>query len=218
LASHVRASLTAGELEWFEEALRDCAGGSRAQLLRRYTEASHRVGQRPTAVTLDPRLVPAGTPHGWPPHWTLEDVSRAAFLLVRADAAAFADDALACYEAGDAREQQSWARAAWLMPAPETFLPAMIDTCRTSILPLFESVACENPYPAAFFPERNFNQVVLKSLFNGVALSRIVALGRRLNPDLARMAADYAQERRAAGRAVPADIGLVTGGSQEQPR
>ena len=95
------------------------------------------------------------------------------------------------------------------MPQCEQYLPQVIDACRTNILPLFESIACENPYPAAFFPERNFNQLVLKAMFNNIALARIVGLPSRKNAELARMAADYAAERTAAGRAVPADIALA---------
>ena len=115
--------------------------------------------------------------------------------------------AIACYERGDSREQQSWLKSTAILPLPDRFLRTVIDACRTNILPLFEAVACENPYPARYFPERNFNQLVLKALFNGVALSRIVGLPSRLNAELTRMAGDYADERRAAGRAVPADIG-----------
>ncbi len=99
-------------------------------------------------------------------------------------------------------------------------LPQAVDACRTSIQPLFEAIACDNPYPAGHFPELNFNQMVLKALFNGVALSRIVGLQGRLNPEMSRMAGDYAAERRAAGRAVPADIDLAmiaTDRGQELP-
>jgi hypothetical protein len=54
----------------------------------------------------------------------------------------------------------------------------------------------------------------LKALFNKVALARIQGLADRANPELARMASDYAAERRAAGRSVPNDIGLaITGGT-----
>jgi hypothetical protein len=70
-------------------------------------------------------------------------------------------------------------------------------------------VACENPYPARHFPDRNFNQMVLKALFNGVALVRIVGLSSRLNGELSRMAGDYANERRVAGRSIPSDISLA---------
>jgi hypothetical protein len=52
--------------------------------------------------------------------------------------------------------------------------------------------------------------MVLKAYFNSIAVERIVGLKSRLNPELARMASDYADERRAAGRTVPPDIGLVS--------
>ena len=109
--------------------------------------------------------------------------------------------------------EPSWLRGAILLPAPERYLMLVIDACRTNILPLFEAVACENPYACRYFPERNFNQLVMKALFNGVRLERIAGLGARVNPELTRMATDFAAERRAAGRSVPADIGLAMAGA-----
>jgi hypothetical protein len=144
--------------------------------------------------------------------WTHADVAR--FILLRDLAASvapaeFAAAATACFEQGDAGEQASWCRAVSLLPRPEQYLQIVIDACRTNILPLFESIACENPYPARFFPERNFNQLVLKAMFNGIALARIAGLESRRNMELSRMATDYAAERTAAGRSVPADIALA---------
>ena len=144
--------------------------------------------------------------------WTRTDVARFSQLRDLAASmppAEFASTALACFEQGDAAEQASWCRAVSLLPQPEQYLRHVIDACRTNILPLFESIACENPYPAAFFPERNFNQLVLKAMFNGIALARIVGLKTRRNSELSRMATDYAAERTAAGRSVPADIALA---------
>jgi hypothetical protein len=146
-------------------------------------------------------------------HWTLEDAGRLLLLLSRHERAndpdAFFADATACFEQGDSREQQSWMRTVALLPQTERYLPLVIDTCRTNILPLFQAVACDNPYPARYFPERNFNQMVLKALFNNVPLARIHGLAERANPELTRMASDYAAERRAAGRSVPGDIDLA---------
>jgi hypothetical protein len=76
---------------------------------------------------------------------------------------------------------------------------------------VFEAIACENPYPMQHFPEHNYNQMVLKAFFTGVAVQRIDGLAARRSPELVRMAEAYASERRAAGRSVPSDIGLVTG-------
>lgn len=154
---------------------------------------------------------------GWPAsvpltQWTKPDLARLTLLrdlATRTDAAAFAAAALECFTQGDASEQRSWCRGASLLPQPERFLAAMTDTCRTNILTLFEAVACENPYPAAYFPELHFNQMALKAMFNAVALARIVGLAERRNPELTRMSNDYAAERTAAGRSIPPDIDLA---------
>ena len=63
-------------------------------------------------------------------------------------------------------------------------------------------------YPGAF-PDANFNQLVLKAFFIGVAVARIAGLEQRKTAELRRMAEDYASERRAAARSVPPDLDLV---------
>ena len=55
-----------------------------------------------------------------------------------------------------------------------------------------------------YFPALHFNQMVLKALFNNIALQRIVGLTARLNPELARMAMGWwAYFRIASGLTVP---------------
>jgi hypothetical protein len=76
------------------------------------------------------------------------------------------------------------------------------------VVPIFEAIAAENPFPARHFPDLHFHQLVLKAVFLGVRLPRVLGLAARVNPELARMADDYAAERRAAGRSVPADLDL----------
>ncbi len=141
--------------------------------------------------------------------WALGDVGRALTLLELADPwsdDAFFEAAVACYEQGEAREQQSWLKMLPLLPRPERFLACAYDACRTNVLPVFEAIACENPFPACHFSELHFNQLVLRSMFVGVALDRIVGREGRLNATLTRMAQDFAAERRAAGRPVPPDL------------
>jgi hypothetical protein len=140
---------------------------------------------------------------------SLDDLGRVLLLGAAVDAQRGASLVEACYARGDNREREAVLRALPFLPSAERFLALAVDACRTSVQTIFESIACENPYPADHFPELNFNQMVLKAMFNGVALARIVRLGDRAGADLARMAADYAAERRAAGRSVPADIDLV---------
>jgi hypothetical protein len=52
--------------------------------------------------------------------------------------------------------------------------------------------------------------MVRQALVTGVALDRVVGLGARVTPELVRMANEYAAERRAAGRSVPADLDYIT--------
>ena len=187
---------------------------SSTPLLVAYATAPQHVGRDALALTpaeLD-ELRSAAPGIGFD-RWTRDDAARVLLLVERRAAGrtgdGFVADALACFENGDAREQQSWLRAVALWPEAAAFLPAAIDACRTNIIPVFEALACENPYPAAHFPDRNFNQMVLKAMFNGIALARIAGLPARLNPELSLMARDFASERTAAGRRVPADIALA---------
>ena len=215
LLATVRAQINGSTAEWFERSRGEAARGDLLQLLRIYTDASRWLGGAPLLSDVagpDVARALTGIPIS---HWALEDAGRLAFLLTRFEAGSgFAGEwiaaAAACYEQGDMREQRSWLRTVGLLPGAGQLLPMVIDACRTSIVPLFEAIACENVFPAEHFPDRNFNQMVLKALFNEIAVTRIVGLNSRLNPELSRMASDYADERRAAGRSVPPDISTVT--------
>ena len=189
-------------------------GDVNSPLLVAYATAPQHVGRE--ALALSPAQLDElrrAVPGVGFDRWTRDDAARALLLIGQRNTGrigdAFIADALACLEQGDAREQQSWLRAIALWPEAKAFLPSAIEACRTNILPVFEALACENPDPAAHFPDRNFNQLVLKAMFNSIELSRILGLAERRNAELSRMARDYAAERTAAGRSVPADIDLA---------
>ena len=198
---------------WLERAAAEAVVSQLRTLPSAYTAASRSVGRGVLELSAaEEQALASVAPEYSFAGWTEFDAARAVLLLEAAAAVpgdAFVRGAVHCYELGDAREQQSWLKGVGLLPYPHQFLTVAVDGCRTNILQVFESIACENPYPARHFPELNFNQMVLKALFMGVALTRIVGLQRRLNPHLSRMAADYAAERRAAGRPVPADLPLA---------
>jgi hypothetical protein len=192
-------------------------------LLASYPAVARWTGRGP--LILDPsalRELHGAAPEIGFDRWSREDAGRALLLIAhrshRCVGDAFVADARACFEHGDTGEQASWLRAIALWPEAAAVLPAAVDACRTNIIPVFEALACENPYPARHFPERNFNQLVLKAMFNSIALSRIAGLASRLNADLSRMARDYAAERTAASRTVPADLHLAIHDAALEPR
>ncbi|MBD0305938.1 MAG: EboA domain-containing protein [Nitrospiraceae bacterium] len=145
----------------------------------------------------------------WPVGETLDELGRIWMLISAVSCltdGTFQTLLSDCYEQGDVRERRAVLRALPFLPEGGRFIPMAVDACRSHIQPVFEAVACENPYPAGHFPEPSFNQMVLKALFTGVALNRVIGLDARITPELTRMAKDYASERRAAGRSVPADL------------
>jgi len=202
--------------EWLARA---CAAmgreADRGALLEGFTAATRRLGRARLAPTEEEiaRLAAAGVT--WSiGTWGADELGRIALLVTaaahwpEADLPALVEE---CYRQGDGAERQAVLRALPFLPGPERFLEIAVDACRSHIQPLFEAIACENPYPARHFPELNFNQMVLKALFTGVELARILAFEGRVTPELSRMAGDYASERRAAGRSVPPDLGKLTG-------
>lgn len=189
--------------------------------LEAFTAAARRLGRARLAPTEEETARLAGAGVSWPiGTWGADELGRVALLVTAAAHWPEAElEALveACYRQADGAEREAMLRALPLLSAPERFLGIAVDACRSHIQPLFDAIACENPYPALHFPELNFNQLVLKALFTGVPLQRILGLEGRVTPELRRMAAGYASERRAAGRSVPPDIGRLTGERGEQP-
>ncbi|MGW2714419.1 EboA domain-containing protein, partial [Streptomyces sp. NPDC001356] len=61
-------------------------------------------------------------------------------------------------------------------------------------------------YAARHLDAAGYRQAVLKCLFMGVPLAAVAGLDLRADGELARMLADFAHERVAAGRDVPDDV------------
>jgi hypothetical protein len=149
----------------------------------------------------------------------LDEAARVALLLdadTRLGEAEMLDLATDCFRRGDNGERRAVLRSLAVLTDPARYVDLAAQACRSHVQTVFEALACENPFPASFFPELNFNQMVLKALFTGVALDRVMGLDTRLTSELSRMANDYADERRAAGRTVPQDIGRLL--AKEDPK
>jgi hypothetical protein len=188
---------------FFERAARDLAGPPGLGFRALFASVPRRLGTA-ASLTLDvpPDLVAAR------PHCTLTDYVRAWLItqaLPQLLPAAQADWLLQLFEAGELGEQVSTLRVLPLLPEPARFLETGVQACRTNARDVFEAIVCENPFLAEQFPPLNFNQAIMKAIFMEVPIGRVVQLEQRITPELSRMAAGYASERRAAGRPVPND-------------
>lgn len=109
-------------------------------------------------------------------------------------------------ETADMHEHQALYAALPVLPFQEELIPRAIDGLRTNISNVFDAIALNNPFPARYFAEANWNQMVLKAVFMQRSLFRIHHLEERRNLNLATIASDFAHERWAAGRPVMPEI------------
>jgi hypothetical protein len=151
---------------------------------------------------------------GWnPENWSLLETARISFVLSRPDL--LADDFEARFNRwfayADEGESCAYYRVIPLLPEPQRFIWRAAEGCRTNMRSVFTAVACDSPYPAAYFDDVAWNQLVVKALFTETPLSRVLGIDRRLSPALSIMVLDYMDERTSAGRNIPLDAWLCLG-------
>jgi len=177
-------------------------GAARAWLDQALDEAGTHPGTHGPISPWELRLAEAGRRCG-PEH---ADAVRVLILH-----AARADDAALTrvYQQGTAAERRAVLHALpHLVPGPDA-LPLVEDALRTNDTRLV--AAAVGPYAARHLDPHQWRHAVLKCLFTGVPVAAVADLHRRAHADaeLARMLGDYAAERTAAGRPVPADLHRV---------
>lgn len=145
--------------------------------------------------------------------WTAADAARLILLISAIDCDPEHTEMLitSYYKMGDESEHIALVRGL-IFFAPGDYLTELaLNAGRTNSLKLLAALTLDNPYPACFYSEQAFNQMVLKDLFLGLTIERIEGIEQRANPDLARMCESYVVEREEAGRPVPVDIWLAIG-------
>jgi hypothetical protein len=189
----------------FAEAGRHCRAGTTPSPSPLPAPATTSAPGTPVHATPDPGLTSDAHPGPAP---DLADTARVLLLH-----AAHADLATVqrLYSGGSAAE-----RRAVLLALPHldqlrdgSALALVEDALRANDTRLV--AAAVGPYAAAHLPPHAWRHAVLKCLFTGVPVTAVTSLADRSRGDteLARMLTDYAAERTAAGRPVPADLDRV---------
>jgi hypothetical protein len=124
-----------------------------------------------------------------------------------------AAEVTALYQNGDTAEQRAVLRALPLLDIGDLGLALVCEALRGNDTTLIE--AAVGPYAARHLDPDAFRHAVLKCVFCGIPLDRVSSLAARADRELARMLTDFAHERVAAGREVPADIWPVVAGFPE---
>jgi hypothetical protein len=145
----------------------------------------------------------------WQPQfWTADEAARIAILLAshRNDDQAFAARVDRLCISAEITEQISYVKGFAIFPAGGMLLPRARETIRSSIAPVFEAIACHNPYPRDRLGTDAWNQMIVKCVFGGTPLKTVVGLYERRNDELIVMLRDLIAERHAAGRPLPEEV------------
>jgi hypothetical protein len=161
------------------------------------------VGRKVGRAPIRPDSDPDGLVHG-----TVEDLARGRLLTVLAETLerdALSAELLDLYHHGDSAERRAILRALHTLPphVADTGRRLVDDALRTNDNRLV--AAALGPFSARHLDAHAWRHGVLKCLFIGVTTDVVADLDERTDDELIRMVADFAREREAAGRPVPAD-------------
>jgi hypothetical protein len=110
------------------------------------------------------------------------------------------------FETAEINEAVALYSALPFLQYPEKWLYRATEAVRSNMGPVFDAIAFHNPYPAKYFSESAWNQLVLKCIFNDKPINLIEGLDERANQNLANILSDFAHERWAAHRTIPPQV------------
>ncbi|MEV6446382.1 EboA domain-containing protein [Amycolatopsis sp. NPDC051716] len=132
---------------------------------------------------------------------TAADAARVELLKAAPGAAVEMPD---LYRYGDAAEKRAILFGLSVVDIGDAGVELVADALRTNDPRLVAAAMGE--YAATHLGDAAYRHGVLKCVFMGIPLTAVAGLDRRTDEELLRMLRDFAAERAAAGREVPADL------------
>jgi hypothetical protein len=144
----------------------------------------------------------------YPGDWSVDQAARTLLVLAlpQEDMQKYLRSLDQIFSHADVGELVALYQSLPLLPFPEQLRKRAAEGVRSNMTSVFNAVALHNPYPADYFDNIAWNQMILKALFVGSPLYLIQGFDRRANPELARMLIDYVRERLAAKRSVSPEL------------
>lgn len=152
-------------------------------------------------------------------NWSIDRLVRVYLLLVFEENITIIEFEKAInnlFETAEINESVALYSALPYLKKPENWLLKATDAIRSNIGDVFDSLAFNNPYPAKYFTELAWNQLILKCIFNDKSINNIIGLQNRFNQNLANTFIDFAHERWAAGRSVPPEAWQILEGFHDK--
>lgn len=180
-----------------------------ASFYRVFTAMPRFVGKRPVDAPADiefalRRVRPGFSVEGW----TTDRLARVWWLLQLPadDEPAYVNTITQLFKAAELNELVALYSALPVLAFPNAWRFQATEGIRNNIADVQSAIMIHNPYPAEYFDEAAWNQMILKAFFTDKDVTQIIGLDERRNARLAQTLTDYAAERRAAGRSLPMNI------------
>lgn len=140
--------------------------------------------------------------------WTLDRVVRVLLLtnVQNKSEEDYCNTIETLFETAEINEAVALYTAISYLQYPEKWLYRATEAVRSNMGPVFDAIAFHNPYPAKYFSESAWNQMILKCIFNDKPINLIEGLNERANQNLANILSDFAHERWAAHRTIPPQV------------
>lgn len=196
-------------LTWLDEKIKQIAEGNQERVFFTSFSAVPRYTGKKNLELTPEDLQAVAIQRGWfPGHWSVDQAARTLLILAlpQDNVEKYLRSLEQIFTTADVGELVALYQSLPILPYPERLCARAAEGVRSNMTSVFNAIALQNPYPADYFDNNAWNQMVLKAVFVGSPLHLIVGLDRRANPDLARMLADYAHERWAAKRPVTPEL------------
>jgi len=206
--------ITSESLTWLDEKSSQIAGDcTTRKFFTAFSAVPRYTGKKYLELTAKD-LRGAEVVTGWSPsHWSVDQAARTLLILSlpQHDAQQYMRSLEQLFANADVGELVALYQSLPLLPYPEQHLARAAEGIRSNMSVIFNAVALRNPYPANYFDEPAWNQMILKAVFIDSPLYLIWDIDRRANSELARMLIDYAHERWVAKRTVTPELWRLVG-------
>lgn len=202
----LKSECTASEFQWVQEKLATGARGKKLGFVMAHRFISN---EMMSAQTFEIKNSPYSIDLSL---WTLDRLARVILLLSldTGDKVEFAETIETLFKTADNRESEALYGSIPLLNYPDEWKSRATEAIRSNVGLIFDAMAFNNPYPAQYFEENAWNQLVLKTIFNHKSIWRITGLENRRNQELATAISDFAHERWAAYRTLPPEVWYLT--------
>ncbi|MEX0995230.1 MAG: EboA family metabolite traffic protein [Balneolaceae bacterium] len=185
------------------------SGGEDWEFFSSFSAVPRHTGKAPLSLSEKEQQKAVQLRPGWTPsRWSVDQLGRTYIVLSIAERSKdeFLEKLEKAFISSDLGEAVALYQSLPVLPYPDELQARAAEGIRSNMTSVFNAVALQNPYPADYFDDGAWNQVVLKALFVGSPLYQIQGIDRRANKTLAHMLIEYAHERWSAGRPVSPEL------------